>query len=484
MKFIGIDIGTTGCKASLFDQDGNELSSDYIEYSLNVISSSQIEQNALDWWNNTVLSVRRILQKSNTNKKEVKGISISSQSITVVPVDKDCNPLCAAISWLDTRAAKQTRELLERYCQKEIFQLTGKRINAAYTLPKLMWLKENKPEIFFKAYKFLLPHDFIYAKLTGKFYTDHTLSSGTLMYNIKDQCWHNNILENYQIDIGQLPEIAWSGSHVEPLWKQAQTELGLSDDVMVAVGGQDQKVAAFGVKLTIGNGTISLGTAGAIEIFTESILLDKDRCIPCFSYLNKGEWVLEAVIPTVGASIKWLRNTLYEKFSYEELTVQAAKSPIGSNGLLYFPHLAGTGSPQWKSDTMGMYYGISLSTKSEDFVRANFEGIAYQIKENIDRIKTLGLQVRELAVFGGGSRSNVWCDIIANTTGVKVSSYLASDIAILGAGKLAAIGCGIDVQEFGRSTLDKKNIYSPSMEASALYEGSYIDYQRLQNKYY
>jgi xylulokinase len=234
----------------------------------------------------------------------------------------------------------------------------------------------------------------------------------------------------------------------------------------------------------MGNGTISLGTAGAIEILTKSILLDKDMGIPCFSYMNKGEWVLEAVIPTVGASIKWLRNTLYEKFSYEELTGQAAKSPIGSNGLFYFPHLAGTGSPRWKSDTMGMYYGISLSTKSEDFVRANFEGIAYQIRENIDRIRKSGLQVQELAVFGGGSKSNVWCDIIANTTGVKVSSYLTPDIAILGAGRLAAIGCGIGVQEFGRATLDKKIIYNPNKDASTLYEDLYNDYQRLQSKYY
>lgn len=484
MKFIGIDIGTTGCKASLFDQEGNELSSDYIEYSLDVISASQIEQNALDWWDNTVLSIRRILLKSNVKEIEVKGISISSQSITVVPVDKNCNPLCAAISWLDTRAVNQTEELLENYSQEEIFELTGKRINSTYTLPKLMWLKENKPEIFFNAYKFLLPHDFIYAKLTGKFYTDHSLSSGTLMYNIKDQCWDRNLIEKYHIDIEQLPRIEWSGMHVEHLSKQAQIELGLSAEVRVAVGGQDQKVAAFGTKLKVGNGTISLGTAGAIEILTENILLDKNMKIPCFSYLNEGQWVLEAFVPTVGASVKWLRNTLYDKSTYEELNQQAVKSPIGSNGLLYFPHLAGTGSPRWKSDTYGMYYGISLSTKSDDFVRANFEGIAYQIKENIEWIKKLGLKIRELAVFGGGSRSNVWCDIIANTTGIKVSSYFAPDIAILGAGKLAALGCGVDIHEFGRVTLDEKNIYSPSEEGIELYEDLYIEYQRLQCKYY
>ena len=280
------------------------------------------------------------------------------------------------------------------------------------------------------------------------------------MYNIKDQCWQSNILEKYKIDIAQLPRIAWSGTHVESLCKSAQKELGLSDEVMVTVGGQDQKVAAFGAQLTLGNGTISLGTAGAIEILTKSIVLDKDMGIPCFSYMNKGEWVLEAVIPTVGASIKWLRNTLYEKFSYEGLTEQAGKSTIGSNGLFYFPHLTGTGSPRWKSDTLGMYYGISLSTKSEDFVRANFEGIAYQIKENIDRIRKLGLQVKELILFGGGSKSKVWCDIIANTTGVRVSSYFTPDIAILGAAKLAAIGCGIGTHEFGSASLDNKNIYN------------------------
>lgn len=484
MKFIGIDIGTTGCKASIFDQEGNEYYSNYIEYSLNIISPTEIEQNALDWWSNTVLSVRKIIQLSNTHKNEVKGISISSQSITLVPVNNKVQPLYPAISWLDTRAEKQTRDILEAYSQDSIFQLTGKRINAAYTLPKLLWLRENKPDIFKKAYKFLLPHDFIYAKLTGTYYTDHSLSSGTLLYDIKKQVWNKELFDKFGLNIKQFPKIAWSGQHSEPLCRLACLELGLSDDVMVTVGGQDQKVAAYGTRLESGNGTISLGTAGAIDILTKQPLLDKEMGIPCFSYLNEGEWVLEALIPTVGAGVKWLRNTLFDTLSYNELSEQAAKSPVGSNGLFYFPHLAGTGSPKWKNDTTGMYFGISLSTKSEDFIRSNFEGIAYQIKENIVHIKKMGLQIKELAVFGGGSRSNTWCQIISDVTGLNITSYTVPDLSILGAGKLAVSGYGLPVKKFGDAALRNKQVFHPSKDTMTTYENLYNRYKLMQNNYY
>jgi xylulokinase len=209
---IGIDLGTTGCRSAVFDASLNILGEEYTEYPLIKLSDRQIEQDAGQWWGLAKNVVKASIKSSGISPERIKGISVSSQGIAVVPVDRGCNPLRNAISWLDTRAVDETRAILGKFDRFHVYRTTGKRINEAYTLPKIMWIKNNELEVYNHTYKFLMPHDFIIAKLCGAFITDHTMASGILAYDIENQKWWGEILETMGIGIEKLPEIMYSGT--------------------------------------------------------------------------------------------------------------------------------------------------------------------------------------------------------------------------------------------------------------------------------
>lgn len=479
---ISLDIGTTGCKCMLFDARGNIVGSTYLEYPLIVHSDKEIEQDAELWWHLSLDAISCTIRDAKINSAKIMGICVSSQGISFVPVDKNINVLDNAISWLDTRAEEETLHIVDFYDKEKFFNITGKRLNAGYMLPKLMWLKSNKPHIYQKAYKFLMPHDFVVARLTGNFFTDHTLASGTAIYDINNLSWNNQIIETFNIDKDKLPDIKWSGEFAGYLSKSVAKQTGLDENVGVYIGGQDQKIAALGINLDKKTSTISLGTAGAMEFILDNPMFDKKMELPCFTYTKKGQWVLEAVIATAGASIKWARNTLFNGLDYKSMDKLAESTIEGSNGVMFYPHLAGAGSPIWNTNIRGMFYGISLNTNLGDIARSILEGIAFQFKSNIVKAESLGLKIDELKIFGGGSRSDIFCEIISNVTGRKIVSYYSPEIASLGAGYLAAKGCGIYQENFGETVLQNGSIYSPKDDLSKKYDSLYKErYTKLEN---
>jgi len=195
--YLAIDLGTTGCRSIIFDSALKQIADCYREYGLILPRDKWVEQDADLWWMLTLETAKGAIKKANIDKEEIKGISVSSQGVTLVPVDEDLKPLQNAISWLDVRAESQTKQIDDNFGQQEMFRLTGKPIEAAYVLPKLLWLKEERLEIYEKAWKFLMPMDFLVAKLTGNCITDHSMASGTLMYDIKHKGWSRQILEQY-----------------------------------------------------------------------------------------------------------------------------------------------------------------------------------------------------------------------------------------------------------------------------------------------
>jgi xylulokinase len=297
MSFLlAIDLGTTGCRSIVFDSSLNMLGSYYKEYGLNVLDSKRIEQDAGLWWALAKESIKGAAESSSIDPRAISGISISSQGISFVPVDRDISPLYPSINWLDTRADKQADSIARSLGTDGMFMLTGKRVSPAYTLPKLLWLKENEPGVFSRTYKFLMPHDFILAKLTGKCYTDHTMASGTLMYDIKKQRWSKTILERFGIGMELLPDIAWSGSAAGNILPDVAEELGLDSRCVAAVGGQDQKCAALGVGIRPDTVTISLGTSAAVTKIWESPPDGASQDIGWSSFMLEGAWETEGVV--------------------------------------------------------------------------------------------------------------------------------------------------------------------------------------------
>ena len=324
--YLAIDLGTTGCRSILFDQSLRQLAVAYEEYGLITPKEKWTEQDAENWWVMTKQTALAAIAKAGISGRDIKGISVSSQGITIVPVDEEMMPLCNALSWLDVRAEAQSKQLIEDFGKDAIYAHTGKPIDPCYTLPKILWLKQEAPEIYEKAWKFLMPMDFLIGKFTGNCVTDHSMASGTLFYDIKNRCWSRQILEYYGIPEEKLPALAWSGQTAGKVLPDVARELGLDENCVVAVGAQDQKCAAFGIGLNEGVMTISLGTAAAITKRWNEARTEENRGVGWCGYVAPGSWVTEGVINTAGTCLRWCRDLLFAGESYDTINAEALEA--------------------------------------------------------------------------------------------------------------------------------------------------------------
>lgn len=439
--YLAVDLGTTGCRSILFDTQLNLISDSYREYALETPKEKWAQQDANLWWSLTLETAAEAIAKSQIDPKEIAGISISSQGITVVPVDENLTPLYPAMTWLDVRAEAQTQRMEAVWGTRAAFTHTGKRIDPCYTLPKLLWLREEEPEVYEKAWKFLMPMDFLLARFTGHCVTDHSMASGTLMYDIKAQCWSREVLDKFDIPLEKLPDLMWSGEAAGTVLPQVARELGLREDCVVAVGAQDQKCAALGVGLGDGVMTISLGTSGAIEKLWPEARSQGEVTIPWSSYTRKGTWVTESVINTAASSLRWLRDVMFPGCDYDTITAEAEEARRRGSSLMFYPFLNGAGGPNHYPEATGCFYGASLASTRADFALAVLEGVAFQIRIILEAMEAYG-NVHTLVLFGGGSKGARWCQIIADVTGMELTVPVTSEAAGAGAAIMAGQGVG------------------------------------------
>jgi len=477
-RFIGIDLGTTVCKAVVFDQELRELSSSSRQMGLQTLSGSEIEQDSEEWWTAVQEVVRGAVARAG-DTRSVKGLSISSQGISFVPVDENGSPLRAAFSWLDTRATEQRGRILEHFGEQTIFSLTGKRCNEGYVLPKLLWLREHEPDVWNRCRRVLMPMDFIVARLTGVYVTDHTMASGTMYYDITKQTWSDPILEALGLDPARLPEIQWAGTAVGTLRSDAAKALGLPQDVVVAVGGQDQKVAALGAGLDLDGCTISLGTALAIEQKCGTPVIDEHMRIQCFSDLVRERWILEGAALCCSV-LDWAKNALFPTMSWDELNRRVEESADQSHPPILLPFFSGAMHPYNVSAAKGTLSGLDLSTTPAQIIRSVYEGIAFLIRANVNVMEDIYRLPQGFRIFGGGARSDVWCRIIADVIQQPVSVLASSEAASVGAGFLAGLGCGLfsDPTEAGDHVAIRAT-YEPRRDLAARYDDLYGQFESL-----
>ncbi|MEN6417327.1 MAG: FGGY family carbohydrate kinase [Clostridiaceae bacterium] len=477
--FIAIDLGTTGCRSIVFDEQLHCLASSYREYGLITPREKWVEQDAELWWRLTQQTVRDALRESAVDTDQIGGIAVSSQGITIMPVDKQLSPLQNAISWLDVRAEEQAEWLRRDFGNREIFTLTGKQINAAYSLPKILWLKKHKTTVFSSTWKFLMPLDFITGKLTGNCVTDHTMASGTLLYDMKAKTWSSRILQQYELSADQLPVLKWSGEIAGTLTAEAAEALHLREGCPVAVGAQDQRCASLSVGLRPGVMSISLGTSGAICKYWDAPHTEGDMRIGWSAYINENSWVTEGVINTAAASLRWLRDTMFPGMEYEGIDTEAEAAQNRGSCLLFYPYLNGPSSPDNYPESTGCFHGVSLSTQRGDFALAVLEGVAFQIRIMLEAMQAYE-NVHTLVLFGGGAKSTLWAQIIADITGICIEVPETAEAAGAGAAILAGIAAGT----FDRNNtpvLRHNRSYQPSGRQAA-YEAKFQTYRQLEKK--
>ena len=489
---LGIDIGTSGCKVAIFDIQGRVVAQSTKTYSIYYPTSGFVEQNPDEWWYGVCIAINEVLSKGNINPKDIAGIGVDGQSWAALPVDKNGTPLHNAMIWMDRRASKQSQKTLDKIGFDRIFEVSGNSFDATYTTPKILWLKENRPEIYKNTYKFLQCNSYINFKLTGKMTQDLSQGYGVHVFNMKTGKYDGALCEELEIDIKKLPDIFGCDEVIGGVSKEAALVTGLLAGTPVVAGGLD---AACG---TLGSGVIEFGQtqeqggqAGGMSICVNNALAHP-KLILSFHVIPNA-WLLQG--GTVGGgSLKWFRQELgayeveMEKTTgvnaFDALVSEAAKIEAGSEGVIFLPYMAGERSPIWDKNAKGVFFGLGYDKTKGHMVRSVLEGTAYALQHNLKTAEEVGVKVDELIAMGGAANSELWTQIKADVTG-KVIKVPSSDTATtLGAAILAGVGTGVyhDFKEAVKDTIKITRVHEPDMKAHEIYKKYYEVYLEIYDK--
>ncbi len=483
MFVAALDLGTTGCRTFIFNMSGSIISSDYQEWESFYPVPSYVEQDANLWWESIKKTIEIAIKKSGIDKSEIVSLSVTNQRETIVPVDQEGNPLHNALVWQDRRTTNQVEFIRKKIGEDKIYNTTGLFIDPYFSATKILWFKDEKPEIYQKTHKFLLVSDYIIYKLTGQFYTDHSNASRTMLFDINKLKYSDEIASELEIDLDKMPEAVESGIDIGEII----TEDTIFDKkTLVITGAGDQQSAALGVGVVSpGNIKVTTGTGSFILAYLEQPKLDPKKRVLCSCHAIPGAWVQEASIFTTGAFLRWFRDELgveecqlaekQNQDPYVILTEEAEKSPIGANSLLAIPHLVGAGAPHWNPYARGLIYGLSLGHKRRDIIRSIMEGVAFEIRKNVEIFRELGIAPKELKLTGGGSRSDFWNQIYADVLGMTCVRNVIEEATSLGAAILAATGAGLfsDVVSAAENICKVDKKWIPDINRQKIYSKIY-----------
>jgi xylulokinase len=451
---LALDVGTTSVKAGLFRPDGRCLATALQEYALISNSSEQAELDPLTYWRAACETIRQVVAQAKVDVTQVAGLAVSSQGETTIALDAEGNPLRNALVWLDNRAARQA-EKLKTVLGAEVYERTGiPDVVATWPACKVLWIKENEPQLFTRAAKFVLVQDYLVQRMSGRYVTDGSISCTTLFYDIITHEWWPKALQAVGIDAAHLPELLPVGAVAGNLTPAAAAELGLTTHTKVVLGGMDQAVGAIGAG-NIGAGVISetTGAALAIQASIHEPMIDKTRQTPVYVHSVPDEYLFVPVCPTAGMAFKWFKDQFGGEetaqaeregtSAYELLNRLAESVPPGSDGLLMLPHLMGAFSPESNPAARGVFSGFTLHHGRGHFVRAIQEGVAFMLRRNLELIEGSGVVIKEVRTTGGGSRGKLWNQIKADVCNRPFVTLVNEDTALVGDAILAGVACGV-----------------------------------------
>ncbi len=431
--YVGIDLGTSSVKVLLLDSEGTLVREVTKSYELSFPESGFSEQSPEDWYSQTLCALGELFEPQE--KADTVAFSFSGQMHGLVILDENDEVIRPAILWNDSRSAKQTAEL---NAQRDFLLDNAANIAfAGFTLPKLLWVKENEPENYAKIRKIMLPKDYLAYRLTGEFFTDVSDASGTLYFDVENRCWSKAIAEKYGIDINLLPTVAESDEIIGTLKPEIAQQLGLPQ-VRVIIGAGDNAAAAIGTgAVKNGECNISLGTSGTVFTVSDKFSLDRNSAIHSFCSAGRSYHQMACILSAAVCNSWWTEKILNE--SYE--CVNSAQGLLGENEVMFLPYLMGERSPLNDTEIRGAFFGLSLSTEKSQMSLAVLEGVAFALRHNIEIIKAMGIEISRSFVCGGGTKSRLWLKIIANALNMELCVAQNSQGAALGAAMLAAKGC-------------------------------------------
>lgn len=476
------DLGTSGNKASIFSENGKMLGSNVSSYDSHYPQDTWVEQDAEDWWDAVCISSKNLINSININPEDIAVISFSGQMMGCLCVDKDGNPLRKSIIWADQRAQKQVAQIAEHISQKDFYHIVGHQNTASYGVQKLMWVRDNEPEIYEKTYKTLNAKDFIVHRLTGKFYTDYSDGNSNGCFDLMNLKWSEEIMDYANIDPNKFPELKPSTFVAGGVTEKAAKATGLAVGTPVVLGGGDGVTANIGAgSISPGKTYSSMGTSAWITTTTEKPIFDDEMRTVTWAHAIPGLYAPNGTMQTAGGAYSWIRDTICEieirdakahgSSPYEYMNAQIEKSPVGSNGVIFLPYLLGERAPRWNPDARGAFIGLKTGNNKGDMLRSVLEGVTMNLSIILDALRKQ-VDIDEILVIGGGAKGYVWRQMMADIYDTKiVVPSLLEEASSMGAAVIGGVGVGL-FEDFNviENFLEINSVHKPDPDAVKAYK--------------
>ena len=489
---IGVDCGTSGTKTVLFDEKGTVISSVTIEYPMYQPKNGYAEQDPADWANAMINTIKAVMTKSGVNKEDVAGIGISGQMHGLVMLDKDNNVLRKSIIWCDQRTAAEVEEMNEKLGREKLIKITANPALTGWTAAKILWVKNNEPDIYEKCRHILLPKDYLRFILTGEYATEVSDASGMQLLDVPNRCWSKEVCDTLGIDMSMLGKVYESCEVTGKVTKKMAELTGLKEGTIVVGGAGDNAAAAIGTGVAEdGKAFTTIGTSGVVFAHNSSISIDpKGRVHTCCAAVPNA-WHVMGVTQGAGLSLKWFRDNFCnaEKETakcmgvdeYYLMDKEAEKVPVGANRLLYLPYLMGERTPHLDPDARGVFFGLSAMHTKRDMLRAVMEGVSYSLRDCVEVFREMDINVSDMMACGGGGSSPLWRSMLADLYNCPVKTASSKEGPALGVALLAATGAGIysSVPEACKAVVKTDKVQQPEAERVPEYEKYYKLYTEI-----
>jgi len=442
--FLGIDVSTTSVKALLCDPAGNVIATASNEQDFATPHPLWAEQDPHEWWKNAVLSIQQVCRQAGCTPADVTAVGLTGQMHGLVLLDAAGEVLRPAILWNDQRTASQCEEITHKVGAQRLIDITGNKALTGFTAPKILWVRENEPQVYAQVRHILLPKDYVRYRLTGEFAIDKADGAGTILFDLSTRDWSDEVLSTLEIPREWLPT-TYEGPQVAGVISAAAAQLtGLKAGTPVVGGGGDQAAQAVGVgAIRPGILALTLGTSGVVFASTPGPMVEKEGRLHAFCHSVPGMWHLMGVMLSAAGSMRWYHDTFAPDMAYDDLTAPSAALPAASEGLLFLPYLTGERTPHPDPLARGAFVGLTVRHTRAHMTRAVMEGVSFGLRDSLELVRSAGLgNIDQVRASGGGTRSALWRQILADVMGVELVTVNTTEGAAYGAALLAGVGAG------------------------------------------
>jgi xylulokinase len=442
--WLGIDVGTGGSRALLVDERGT-VRAGFTSAHEEMMMARPLwaEQRPENWWDAVVASIRGVLAQAGVAGSQVRGIGLSGQMHGLVILDESGQVIRPSLIWCDQRSQQQVDFVNSKVGREKVLEYTANPVLTGFTLPKLLWVRDNEPANFARVRKMLLPKDYVRYKLTGEFASEVSDASGTSVFDVVKRRWSWEMMDALGLDRSILPACYESSEITGRITPDIAELTGLAAGTPVVGGGGDQASSA------VGNGIVepgivscTIGTSGVVFAHMEQVAYDPAGRVHTFCHAVRNKWHVMGVTQGAGLSLQWLRNQLFPGTPYDDLTALAAQAPAGAQGLFWLPYLMGERTPHLDATIRGGWVGLTAKHSRADLVRAVIEGVSYSLRDCLEIVESLGVPVESVRASGGGATSAFWRGLLASILNKPIVTLETQEGSAYGAALLALAGTG------------------------------------------